>query len=539
MIVVIMGLMVSLTLILSGCQQNESKIFRAELPPHDETLKMSIQEKTTHGLERIDTTKKTYYDRIQDLIYTYEIDTEPLSYLKVTKRILDNDDYFIFTTLENPSEESVELSLSIPVADTGYYSLQAFDQYRTGPRVSDDIKMDLTTTPLGLLTTYKDKEFHSNLMVGKQYHSREISESYEDNRESVLRELISENQNVDIDVKEDELTLKMDMESIGDDIIDHWLMFSNETLFDSKASYEQWIRLYNGKRYKNNNWYTARGPYKKVVRTAVPIPESELQYGRNLLIVREDEPLSRYKDTQERYFYNLLLNSIANLDIFKGDKDFWETEYTNNWLNRVYGIEAPYIDTRHNEGVALFLEETGNVLDIPELKQAMTNYADFLVDQIEAEQVVKIGPNAGLISDYFTYHQDVSVTHSSLNHVLGGMNLLLETYNDTGEEKYLTAATYVQNGIDELGSQWLTDDGDTWYQINPDYSFQGEDYTLLTLTDLLHSLGLWKGIDKTRTSTLEMLIESKANYLVNEDINLSDEVVELLNEHGFGEIVKE
>ncbi|RYG72929.1 hypothetical protein EU245_08275 [Lentibacillus lipolyticus] len=518
--------------------QEDAPIQRqAELPGEQETLNMAIATETEHAIEFVDTTEQDYVDRVHDVTYTYEIGTEPVSYLKVTKRTIDNGDQFVFTTLDNQSDENLEIALSIPIADTSYYSLQPFSQYRTGPRISEGIKADLTTSPFGLLTTYKDDNFHSNLMIGKKYQSTDITKTYENGQKSKLRELISENQDLDIDVTQDETALKLDMESGGNDIIDHWLLYSDERLFASIESFRSWIRTYNAKKYKNNSWYTAKGPYKKVVRTAEPTPESELQYGRNLLIVREDEVLKQYKETDERYHYNLLLNAVANLQRFKGDKTFWETEYTNGWLNRVYDIKAPYIDTRHNEGVALFLEETGELLGIPEIKDALTNYADLLVRQMESGQVIEVGPDAYLISDYFKYEEDAPITHSSLNHVLGGMNLLLETYNETGEAKYLSTAKKIQNGINELGEQWLTDEGDTWYQINPDHTFQGEDYTNLTLTDMLKALELWQDIDDSRTDTLKMLIESKAKYLVREDISLSPEAVELLNRNGFGEII--
>ncbi|TMN21779.1 hypothetical protein [Lentibacillus cibarius] len=510
-------------------EEEESPLQReAQLPDEHETWNMAITTETEHEIAFVETTEQDYVDRIHDVTYTYEIGTDPVSNFNVTKRTVDNGDQFLFTTLENKSDEDLEVSVTVPIADTSYYSLQSFSQYKTGPRISEDIKADLTTSPLGLVTTYKGDEFHSNLMVGKKYQSKDITKTYENGQKSKLRKLLSENQDLDIDVKLDGMTLQMDMDSDGKDIIDHWLLYSDERLFSSNESYQDWIRKYNVKKYKNNNWYTAKGPYKKVVRTAEPTPESELQYGRNLLIVREDEVLKRYKETEERYHYDLLLNSVANLEIFKGDKAFWETEYTNGWLNRVYDMKAPYVDTRHNEGVALFLEETGEILGIPEIKDALTNYADLLVNQMETGQVIEVGDDAYLISDYFKYGEDAPITHSSLNHVIGGMNLLLETYNSTGNEKYLDTAKKIQNGINELGEQWLTDEGDTWYQINPDHTFQGEDYTNLTLTDMLKAVELWKKIDASQTDTLEMLIESKANYLNRNDITLSPEAKELL-----------
>ncbi|WP_453993456.1 hypothetical protein [Bacillus nitroreducens] len=524
---------------ISTSHAEEVETFSIDLPSTNGTIPLNIQEISVHGIEFSHTSENTYYNRIRDVIDTYEIATEPTSYLKITKRIVDNDDYFIFTTLENHSNQPIHLDVTFHVADTSYYSLDSFDRFRTGPRINDEINADLTTNPFGLLTTFKEKQFDSNFMVGKLYHSKVMKERHDDGRQSILRELISEKQNFEIDINKDELLLKINMESLGEDIMDHWLLASDKPLFDSKKSYEDWMSIYRKYRYKNNTWYTADGPYAKVVKSAKPAPKSQLQYARNLLIVREDIPLSRYKETGERYFYDLILNSVANLEIFKGEKNYWETEYTSHWLQQKYGIEAPYIDTRHNEGVALFLEEVGRLFNLPELEHTLTNYADFLVNQIENGFVIEVDQDAYLISDYFTYHQATKKTHSSLNHVLGGMNLLLETYQKTGDKKYLTAATYVQNGIDKIGTDWLNDKGDTWYQINTDLTFQGEDYTLLTLNDLLNSLELWKKIDKSRTEVIETLIRSKAMYLQGEGIKFTDEIDTLLQKNGFEELLNQ
>src|SRR5690606_11735938 len=337
---------------ISTSHAEEVETFSIDLPSTNGAIPMNIQEISVNGIAFSHTSENTYYNRIRDVIDTYEIATEPTSYLKITKRIVDNDDYFIFTTLENHSNQPINLDVTFHVADTSYYSLDSFDRFRTGPRINDEINADLTTNPFGLLTTFKEKQFDSNFMVGKLYHSKVMTERYDDGRQSILRELISETQNFEIAITKDELLLKINMESLGEDIMDHWLLASDKPLFDSEKSYEDWMSIYHKYRYKNNTWYTADGSYAKVVKSAKPAPKSQLQYARNLLIVREDIPLSRYKETGERYFYDLILNSVANLEIFKGEKNYWETEYTSHWLQQKYGIEAPYIDTRHNEGVA-------------------------------------------------------------------------------------------------------------------------------------------------------------------------------------------
>ena len=83
---------------------------------------------------------------------------------------------------------------------------------------------------------------------------------------------------------------------------------------------------------KRNKWYTANGPYNKMAVTIEPLPKSGRGYGRNLLLVKEDRVMALYTATKERYYENLVYNAFANLDIFRGDSTYWETEVTSTYL---------------------------------------------------------------------------------------------------------------------------------------------------------------------------------------------------------------
>ena len=52
----------------------------------------------------------------------------------------------------------------------------------------------------------------------------------------------------------------------------------------------------------------------------------------------------------------------------------------------------------------------------------------------------------------------------------------------------------MRRGIENIGEKWLRDNGDVWYQVNGDFTFDGIDYPLLTLGDLLKSQQSWEAV---------------------------------------------
>lgn len=127
------------------------------------------------------------------------------------------------------------------------------------------------------------------------------------------------------------------------------------------------------------------------------------------------------------------------------------------------------------------------------------------------------------IADYFPIAQQVT-THASMNHVLGGMNVLLMAYNEFGDQKYLDTAQAIQTAIVADKEDWIRDNGDIWYRISALRDFKGDDYKHLTLEDLINSYKLWKDIDPTYLPLLEEMIASKASFLSNENLGYTTKI---------------
>lgn len=479
-------------------QQVEPYLYDVQLS-EDEALYLSVNGRME--LHKAGVEEHTYI-RATDTVHTFSVmkQAESVATYELTIRELDNGDQFIFSKIINKSDTPVEIKVTVPGSSDSFIT---FDRYDYEHKDDADIGYDPTTYPQGII-----KLGEKEIVVGKNYRSRQLVKEYKNGDQSFMRELFEERKVYD----ESGESLEFSVVSEGNDISEHWFLYGRQQLFLYEATLDEWIHESTYAYRKTNAWYTAEGPYNKMVLTTEPQPHSKLGYGRTLLLFKEDKALERYTDTGDRYFYDLLINSLVNLDIFKGNKTYWETEVTSMYLKNLYGMHAPFIDTRFNEQTALFIYETGKALGIEDSDYALVNYADLLVEQIASGNVIGVPGGGGLIPDYFSVHEKVT-THMSLNHGLGGMNLLLETYLATGETKYLKAASWIDEGIASLGAKWLKPNGDTYYKINTDLTFVGKDYLFLTAWDLEDSIKLWNQVDPTRILTYELLLESKLRYL--------------------------
>lgn len=490
--------------------------------------------KTSHSIEAVRVKQKSY-PLAEDTIYTYNIKrfNNKAGIVEIVKREFQNGDFFLFTKIDNNKRFDFYMELDWQFASDAQLELKEFSQFPKPTGESVAMGEDITSYPTGLLDIRQEGQTTKQIMIGKSYQSTEHIKRYDYANKSVIRELKAEKEAMAATETKDGKNLTISLQSNGKDIVEQWLMFSDSKLFESEKELLSWKKYSSANYRKTNKWYTSEGPYNKMVLTVEPQPRSKMGYGRTLLNFREAEAFERYKKTNERYYYNLAANSVADLLNFRGNKLFWETEVTSTYLLELYDITAPFIDTRFNEYIALYLRDVGEEFEVGHLREPLLSYADFLLSQIETGNVILINEKGALIPDYFAVYDPV-LTHTSLNHGLGGLNILLEAYLATSDEKYLRGAEIVQEGISGLGTKWLREDGDTWYKVNPDLTFIGRDYELLTLDDLLKTYQLWKQIDHEKLPIIETFMESKSSYLKSKGIHIPPDTQELLYSYGIG-----
>ncbi|MDI7742300.1 S-layer homology domain-containing protein [Lysinibacillus fusiformis] len=449
----------------------------------------------------------------------------------VTIRTFDNGDYFIFTRFDNVSGIPKKIDLIQIEENVNSNHLYRFDRYPIVRDDNTDFGQDITSYPVGLLRLTKDDGSKEEQMIGKTYKSKQLTMEYEDDGKSSMRSLLAETESLSYAQVGDSFLTINSLYSSGSDIVEHWVMNSEQALFKSDTNREAWMQE-NAENYlKRNNWYTAEGPLNKMATTTEPLPKSGLGYGRNLLLVKEDRALALYKLQGDRFFENLVYNSFVNLDIFKGDRTYWPTEVTSTYLKGLYNITAPFIDTRFNEQIALFYYNSGELFNFKNYNEPLRNYADLLVAQKEQGHVIEVDEDSFYISDYFPLIQEVK-THSSMNHVLGGMNLLLMAYEEFEDDKYLTTARAIMTAIEKDQHKWIRDNGDIWYEMSADGTPADEDYLHLTLEDLINAYRLWAKIDSRYLATIEEIIASKSSYLSSESFGYTTKIYNGLKDIG-------
>lgn len=458
----------------------------------------------------------------RDNVYHYAIGKNGVA-ATITVRSFDNGDHFLFSRLDNPTAERVVLDVIQKENFVESYELFRYDRYKIKRNDNDVFGQDVTSYPTGILRFVKTDGSIQERMVGQAYVSEQLELEYENGGKSYMRHLIDEQEAISYAMVDTTLMSIHTLHSTGRDIVDQWYMDSDAQIFESDENRENWLQetaLYYKKR---NDWYTAEGPYNKMATTTEPMPEDGRGYGRNLLLMKEDRALVLYKEQNDRYFENLVYNSYVNLKNFKKDKDYWQTEVTSTHLKENFGLTAPFIDTRFNEQIALFYYNSGEAFGLEDYKEPLRNYADLLVSRKEAGHVINVTQDAYYISDYFPVNQEVT-TQTSMNHLLGGMNLLLKAYLEFEDEQYLAVASSIMKAIDIHQDDWIRENGDIWYRISTDYSYKGDDYKHLTLEDLINSYQLWKQVDSTKLPLLEKFIASKSAYLSNENLGYTKKI---------------
>ena len=463
-----------------------------------------------------DVATKTY-TTATDTTYSYEVD-ETDTTVTVTVREFKNGDQFVFSTLSNDSNKKITVDIIERQPATVNAQLFRYDRYpleRIGLEVFGD---DKSTYPIGVQRLATDEQFVAEKMIGQAYRSQQLTQKYEETGgTSYVRDLQAEYEPLStVNLSTAFLTFTT-LKSKGNDIVDSWYMTSTEPLFNSNDSMESWMLETSQNFIKRNKWYTANGVYTKMATSIEPMPQSEQGFGRNLLMQKEDRALVLYKEQGDRYYENLVNNAFVSLEQFKGNETYWKTEVTSTYLKGLYNMTAPFIDTRFNEQIALFYLNAGELFNIEDYKEPLRNYADLLVSRKEAGHVIEVAEDAYYISDYFPVEQEIT-THASMNHILGGLNVLLLAYEHLKDDKYLQTANAIYKAIELEKHLWLRDTGDIWYRVNPKKEFAGDDYKHLTLEDLINTYSFYSRIDKSKLPLIEEMMASKAEFLSENEL---------------------
>ncbi|WP_345241979.1 hypothetical protein [Pontibacillus salipaludis] len=460
-----------------------------------------------------------------DNVYSYKAydGNSYVGRVSLTERRLQNGDTIYYSSFVNEGNDSHNVTFTYPAMQAEMTSFASAGE-TIEHKHDNTVGVDPTTIPVGY-ATLKDG---GSAWLGQRYESSVLRKEYSGDQSSILRDF--QNESNPYATKENQL--EQTLVAKEDSVAESWFMRSEEELFSSSKKATSWAEDMAENYRWAKKWLTPDGVYQKIPWSIEP--GTKMGYGRVIGALPHQDALSRFEQTGERYFESMSLNAVTTIEAYRSNQDteLWKTEYTSTWVQKAYGIHAPYTDTRHNEKLSLFLMNASEVLGLESIGAESLKYADYLVAQSNDGNIISFGDDAFLVGDYDGPGKE-EVPHASLNHALGESYYLLKAYDKSGDEKYLELAYSIRKAIETIGSQWIREEGDhsedLWYQVNEDHTFEGNDYQLLTLVDLHKNQKLWAETKYGESDTFDTLIESKTSYLERTGLDVEQAVNERIS----------
>ncbi|MGG1661491.1 hypothetical protein [Brevibacillus sp. NRS-1366] len=290
-----------------------------------------------------------------------------------------------------------------------------------------------------------------------------------------------------------------------------WALESNDTLvrWDYGRMSDIWLALDLNRRGK----WSYDGYYVKS-------PSSYLPYNTNSFWrIPENYILKSFIYTGESRIAEDMGYVMLGTALQSQEKEgYWKTLPMSTWLQKDYGIEDGYFDTRFNVGQAdLFLEGCKTYKE-EKFCNATQQFAHYFRNHAEKHHFDVKGSNVGWLVEDYAHPKGNHPTHVSLNHQLAEINYLYKMYRYFNDNDYKVLAEKLLYGVENIGGRWITPSGDLHYAYFPDGSFGRTDYPYLTYNDLLETQKLHREIYGTENVTLNQLIQSKKIWIQSNDI---------------------
>jgi len=297
--------------------------------------------------------------------------------------------------------------------------------------------------------------------------------------------------------------------------IEHWGMLSNSPLVD--LTQEPNLALIRLADLNMARKWTREGPLEPTPSTYYPSSPSSFFINPSYAVAQRFLKLG-----EDRYFENMTVIALHTAARTINEDGYWPISTRSGWLYEDYGMEAGYYDTRWSTDAAVFLLDGYRSKRVADWLEAAKRYAEFYLKY--AEDYHYSTQNGGwLVWDYMKFDSpQIKPVHVSLNHLLAEMNFLYEIHQITGEQRYLEGAERLRTAVHDTGMSWVNEAGDLHYRYQPDGSYTGKDYPLLTLKDLRISQALILELEGQADPVIAGLIQAKEAYLKANNLPLYD-----------------
>lgn len=467
----------------------------------DNTLKVDASD---YYIRMPNCTKKQFieknYDTIQEVVDRKTI-------FRVTKRVLNNGDLFLFVEVENNLDQKITIELD------GINEVVTFDHLYKKPNYDNRYGENKLTG----LNAYLDLD-QGSACVTKLYYFKEKEQVYGEKEKSYLLELIQEDNSINIASNKIDIKLKPNKDKVCFSII-----LSKSKLFNERENLNEYMDYYYEGVYNNfvpaSFFLRPDGTYTKLPYSIEPFTKEG--YGYSLHHSSRKDLVPFYEKTHERFFIDMISNAILQAYMYQqNENNVFFTPYTSTWLKKDTGITAPYIDTRLNE---TFIHMLGDIAKYTEFNgkiEPLKEYVDFLINKQEDGTMIYQKGEGVFFPDYFKDNLG-KMPHASLNHQLGTASLFYKAYIKYEETMYLEMFDRIIEFIEATKENWINkENGDLYYGLKMhkgELEYYGNDYVYVTLLDLLNTQNIIvtrrDNKIKAKNESLNYLIQAKIEYL--------------------------
>lgn len=464
----------------------------------EETLKIDASD---YYIRMPNAKKKEFFGKAYDGISNYNVMGTNFT---ITRRILSNDDIFLYIEGESSRDCKIEITLDEIKEERNFDHL-----YKQPPYDSRYGENKLTG-----IQSYLDLNCGSAVVTKVYYFNEKVAE-YHDGEKSYLLELDSEAN--DIICENNKVVINLNPSKCK---VAFTLILSKNKLFRNSDNLNKYMEYYYNSIYNNSVWCSfflrSSGTYTKLPYSIEPFTKDG--YGFSLQHSSRKDLIPFYEQTKENFFSDMINNAILQAYMYQNNENFvFFTPYTSTWLKKDTGITAPYIDTRLNESFIHMLSDFLPYTIFSEKIDPLKNYVDLLYDYWKLGKQVYRLEDGLFFPDYFKDNLK-QITHSSLNHQLGTANLFYEAFIKYGDKKYLETFNGILKFIELSKENWINNNGDLYYGIRYNESgeleFYGNDYVYVTLFDLLLTQQNFIELNNDgQNRCLNELIKAKLYYL--------------------------
>lgn len=223
--------------------------------------------------------------------------------------------------------------------------------------------------------------------------------------------------------------------------------------------------------------------------------------------------ISLAKYGQSAFSVNLGYAMVDNHLLNQNEYGFWETGPKSEWLYTDFGYEEGFYDTRFNSDLVHSLVLIYNKNNSQEYYDAIIKYMDFFETLIEDYSYETA--NGGLFVVDYMHPNSTEKSHTSLNHFLTEIHVLLLVYELTEDEKYLDYANKMILAIEDTRDEWVLENSNLNYALFYEYDTNlMQDYLYLTYNDMVYLQKTLERMFGERNEAIDYLMDCKRSWLI-------------------------